>query len=153
NYLIIDSDATSNLQLQHMLEEYGEFYCSDVAKNATAGVNSILKFSPDLVFINLNDNAHQYFQMVAELYRYIQDIPVMIGIYNSKEYDYESIKNNVMDYWLLTFDEVDIPKTIKKIQKGMAADSSTSQTICFKSYKAFQYLETDNMLNLRADNN
>src|SRR5690606_30903054 len=152
NYLIIDSDATSNLQLQHMLEEYGEFYCSDIARDTKDGVNSILKFSPDLVFINLNNNAHKYFQMVAELYQYIQDIPVMIGISKSKEYAYEAIKNNFFDYWLLPFDEFDIRKTLLKLKKGMPADS-TSPTLCLKSYKDFQYLETDNILYLRADNN
>jgi DNA-binding LytR/AlgR family response regulator len=152
NYLIIDSDATSNLQLQHMLEEYGEFYCSDIARDTKDGVNSILKFSPDLVFINLNNNAHKYFQMVAELYQYIQDIPVMIGISKSKEYAYEAIKNNFFDYWLLPFDEFDIRKTLLKLKKGMPANS-TSPTLCLKSYKDFQYLETDNILYLRADNN
>jgi len=152
NYMIIDSDATSNLQLQHMLEEYGEFYCSDIVRDATDGVNSILKFSPDLVFINLNDNAHQYFQMVAELYQYIPDIPVMIGVSKSKEYAYEAIKNNFFDYWLLPFNEFDIRKTLLKLKKGMPTDS-TSQTLCLKSYKDFQYLETDNILYLKADNN
>lgn len=152
SYLIIDSDAASNLQLQHMLEEYGEFYCLDVAKDTTKGINSILKFSPDLVFINLNGNAHKYFQMVAELYQYIQNIPVIIGISKSKEYAYEAIKNNFFDYWLLPFDELDIRKTLLKLKKGMPSDN-TSQTLCLKSYKDFQYLETDNILYLKADNN
>ena len=30
---------------------------------------------------------------------------------------------------------------------------NTSQTLCLKSYKDFQYLETDNILYLKADNN
>lgn len=42
-YTILDSDAQSNLQLQHYMEEYGEFYCSGVATNSIDGLNGILK--------------------------------------------------------------------------------------------------------------
>ncbi len=152
NYLIIDSDATSNLQLQHLMDGFGEFYCSGVASDTAEGINSILKFSPDVVFINLNDNAGRYFHMVAELYQYMQDIPVLIGVSKNKEYAYEAIKNNFFDYWLLPFNEFDIRKTLLKLKKVMPNDKS-SQTLCLKSYKDFQYLETDNILYLRADNN
>ncbi|MCG2461078.1 LytTR family DNA-binding domain-containing protein [Flavobacteriaceae bacterium F89] len=152
NYLIIDSNATSNLQLQHRMEEYGEFYCAGVVNDTMDGINAILKFSPDVVFVNLNDNAGKYFQMVAELYQYIQDIPILIGISKSKQFAYEAIKNNFFDYWLLPFNEFDMRKTLLKLMKKLPNENA-SQTLCLKSYKDFQYLETDNILYLRADNN
>lgn len=152
NYLIIDSDAATNLQLQHLMEDFEEFYCAGVASDTTDGINSILKFSPDVVFINLNDKAGKYFQMVAELYQYIQDIPIIIGISKSKQFAYEAIKNNFFDYWLLPFNEFDMRKTLLKLKKVMP-NENTSQTLCLKSYKDFQYLETDNILYLKADNN
>ncbi|WP_338039413.1 hypothetical protein [Maribacter litopenaei] len=46
SYVIIDSDAVSNLQLSTFLEEYGDFSCSGLAKNPDDGLNQILKFSP-----------------------------------------------------------------------------------------------------------
>lgn len=152
NYLIIDSDAATNLQLQHLMEDFEEFYCAGVASDTTDGINSILKFSPDVVFINLNDKAGKYFQMVAELYQYIQDIPIIIGISKSKQFAYEAIKNNFFDYWLLPFNEFDMRKTLLKLKKVMPNENA-SQTLCLKSYKDFQYLETDNILYLKADNN
>lgn len=152
NYLIIDSDAATNLQLQHLMEDFEEFYCAGVASDTTDGINSILKFSPDVVFINLNDKAGKYFQMVAELYQYIQDIPIIIGISKSKQFAYEAIKNNFFDYWLLPFNEFDMRKTLLKLKKVMPNENA-SQTLCLKSYKDFQYLETDSILYLKADNN
>lgn len=152
NYLIIDSDAATNLQLQHLMEDFEKFYCAGVASDTTDGINSILKFSPDVVFINLNDKAGKYFQMVAELYQYIQDIPIIIGISKSKQFAYEAIKNNFFDYWLLPFNEFDMRKTLLKLKKVMP-NENTSQTLCLKSYKDFQYLETDSILYLKADNN
>lgn len=151
-YNIIDSDAASNLQLQHYLEGYGDFTCVGEAKNADDGLNAILKFSPDIVFVNLNDKAFSYFSMVKELHQYVQDIPVLIGISKSKEYAYEAIKNNFFDYWLLPYNEFDIRKTVLRLKKQMPKEA-TSQTICLKSYKDFHYLDTDEILYLKADNN
>lgn len=152
-YVIIDSEATSNLQLQHHLEEYGEdFSCTGVAQNSTDGLNHILKNNPDLVFVNLNGNAPAYFQMVMELHQYFTQIPVLIAIASSKEYAYDAIKNSFFDYWLLPYSEFDIRKTILRLKKQLP-QKRESQTICLKSYQDYRYLSTDEILYLKADNN
>ena len=151
-YTIIDADAGHNLQLQLFLEEYGDFACSGLAKNSTEGLNTILKHLPDVVFVNLNDKATEYFQMVTELYRYVEKIPVLIGISKSRQYAYEAIKNNFFDYWLLPFSEFEIRKTLLHLKKEVPKEH-ISHTLCLKSYKDFRYLETDEILYLKADNN
>ena len=156
NYSIIDSDATSNLQLQHFLEEYGDFSCSSLSKNSNDGLNSILKYSPDVVFVNLNENASEHFQMVLELHQYIKELPVIIGISKAKDYAYEAIKNGFFDYWLKPYNEFDIRKSLMRLKKQMPEQISVvaqPQTICLKSYRDFQYLNTNEILYLQADNN
>ncbi len=152
SYTIIDSDATSNLQLQHYLEDYGEFVCSGEARNCSDGLNAILKYTPDVVFINLNDKAFEYFQMVTELYQYVKNIPILIGISRSKEYAYNAIKNNFFDYWLMPYNEFDIRKTLLRLKKQLPKED-VSHTLCLKSYNDYQYLDTDEILYLKADNN
>lgn len=151
-YTIIDSDATSNLQLQHYLEEYGDFTCASIARNSDEGLNSILKFSPDIVFVNLNDKASEYFQMAMELNAYITNLPLIIGVSKTKRYAYEAIKNSFFDYWLLPFSEFDIRKSLLRLKKNMPKESKP-QTLCLKSYSDFQYLSTEDILYLQADNN
>ncbi|MCP4974957.1 MAG: response regulator transcription factor [Maribacter sp.] len=156
NYSIIDSDATSNLQLQHFLEEYGDFSCSSLAKNSNEGLNTILKYSPDLVFVNLNENAPEYFQMVMELHQYVKKFPVFIGISKIKNYAYEAIKNGFFDYWLMPYNEFDIRKSILRLKKQLPEPVpvlAQPKTICIKSYRDFQYLNTNEILYLQADNN
>ncbi|MDE3740625.1 LytR/AlgR family response regulator transcription factor [Maribacter polysaccharolyticus] len=158
NYSIIDSDATSNLQLQHFLEEYGDFSCVSLAKNSTDGLNSILKYSPDVVFVNLNENSREYFHMVMELHQYIKKLPVFIGISKTKEHAYDAIKNGFFDYWLKPYNEFDIRKSLLRLKKQLpepvaAPALSQAPTICLKSYRDFQYLNTDDILYLQADNN
>ena len=152
SYTIIDSDATSNLQLQHYLEDYGDFVCSGEARNCSDGLNAILKYSPDVVFINLNDKAFEYFHMVTELYQYVKNIPILIGISRSKEYAYNAIKNNFFDYWLMPYNEFDIRKTLLRLKKQLPKED-VSHTLCLKSYNDYQYLDTNEILYLRADNN
>ncbi|MFT7064508.1 MAG: DNA-binding LytR/AlgR family response regulator [Sediminicola sp.] len=151
-YIIIDSDATSNLQLQHHLEEYGEFSCTALAQNSADGLNSILKFNPNIVFINLNDAASEYFHMVLELHQYVKELPILIGISKGKQYAYEAIKNNFFDYWLMPYSEFDIRKSLLKLKKLMPKEP-VSQTLCLKSYKDYRYVDTDEILYLKADNN
>ena len=53
SYTIIDSNVSSNLQLQTYLDEYGDFLYLGQARNSADGLNSILKHLPDVVFIHL----------------------------------------------------------------------------------------------------
>ncbi len=151
-YTIINSDASSNLQLQHYLQEYGDFSCSSISRNCNDGLNAILKFSPDIVFINLNDSAESSFRLTSELHQYENKIPIIIGISRAKEYAYKAIKNNFFDYWLLPYNEFDIRKSLLRLKKTIPKDDAP-QTLCLKSYRDFQYLNTDDILYLQADNN
>ena len=151
-YTIIDADATSNLQMQHYLEDHGDFICLDKARDSREGLNSVLKHLPDLVFINLNGMAMEYFMMVSEMHQYMNNLPLIIGIAKGKEYAYDAIKNGFYDYWLMPYNELDIRKTLLRLKKQRPKEVS-SHTLCLKSYKDFQYLNTDEILYLQADNN
>ncbi len=151
-YIIIDSDATSNLQLMHYLEGHGDFELLEHCRNHEEGLNAILKYSPDVVFINLNDRAFEYFHMVSELHQYIKDLPAIIGISKSKDYAYQAIKSNFFDYWLLPYNEFDIRKSLLRLKKKMPKDMEPS-TLCLQSYRDYHYVDTNDILYLQADNN
>lgn len=151
-FAIIDSDATSNLQLQTHLQDYGDFRCSGTAKDADEGLNHILKFLPDVVLVNLNDLAVSYFRMASELHQYLQNLPILIGFSTTRNYAYDAIKCGFFDYWLLPHNEYEIRKTILRLRKQMPKESVPA-TICLKSYRDYHYLSTDEILYLKADNN
>lgn len=153
SYTIIDSDAVSNLQLQSFLEDYGDLRCVGRSKTAPDGLNDVLKYSPDVVFVHLNTEASQLFQMVVELHQYIASLPLFIGVSNSKDYAYEAIKNNFFDYWLQPYNEFDIRKSILKLRKLLPEKEAEQHTLCLKSYKDFHFLDTNEILYLQADNN
>ncbi len=152
SYTIIDSDAVSNLQLRSFLEEYGDFDCIGFSKTSGEGLNNILKYTPDIVFVHLNDQSENLFQMVTELYQYMPQLPLFIGISKTKEYAYKAIKNNFFDYWLQPYNEFDIRKSLLKLKK-LEPKEKAQDTLCLKSYKDFHFLDTRDILYLQADNN
>lgn len=153
SYTIIDSDAASKLQLQSFLEEYGDFECSGFSKSSEEGLNHILKYSPDIVFVHLNNKAASLFLMVTELHQYMSSLPLFIGIAKTKDYAYDAIKNNFFDYWLQPYNEFDIRKSIFRLKKSIPEKEEIQNTLCLKSYKDFHFLDTNDILYLQADNN
>lgn len=151
-YNIIDSDAVSILQLHAFLDEYGDFECIGSTNNPSDGLNDILKYSPDIVFINLSDDPSKIFHMVMEIHQYLTNLPLLIGIASNKDYAYDAIKNGFFDYWLKPYNEFDIRKSLLKLKKRVPIEK-VPQTICLQSYKDYHYLNTNDILYLKADNN
>ena len=151
-YTIIDSDAKSKLQIQVFLEEYADFVFAESASDAINGLHVILKYSPDVILINLNEDGMSYFQMVTELHQYMDTLPIIIGYSTSKKYAYNAIKSGFFDYWILPHNEFDVRKSIFRLRRQYPKDAKPA-TICLKSYNDYRYLDTKDILYLKSDNN
>ncbi len=152
-YTIINSDAKSSHELRTQLVSFKEFRCTGVTNNCKEGLNTILKQMPDVVFIFLKENANDCFNMVKELHQFVKFMPIIIGISSNQNYAYEAIKNGFFDYWLLPLNEFDIRKTSLKLQKLNLKEQFSNTTLCLKSYKDYRYIDTNEILYLKADNN
>lgn len=151
-YNIIDHNAASKLQLQLYLEEFKDLVCTGIATNASGGLDNILKYSPELVMINLGEFGMEYFQMVTELNQYINNLPLIIGYADTKKYAYNAIKSGFFDYWILPHNEFDVRKTILRLKKRHPKQDLPT-TLCLKSYNDYRYLDTRDILYLKSDNN
>ncbi|MFD2586798.1 LytR/AlgR family response regulator transcription factor [Croceitalea marina] len=152
-YAIIDSHVPSCLRLKTRLDDYSDFELTNIVHDSEDGMNLILKYSPDVVFVNLiNKDADNHFKMISELHQYLTKPPILIGYSKTKKYAYEAIKNGFFDYWLFPNTELDIRKTILKLRKQRPKEKTPS-TICLKTYRDFHYLDTSKILYLQADNN
>lgn len=151
-FTIIDSNATSALQLQAILEPYTDFSCVTTAAHAEDGLNQILKFLPDVVIVHLNEHTASLLKMVSELHQYMQRLPVLIAVSKTKTHSYDAIKHGFFDYWLSPYNEFEVRKTIFKLRKQMPKESVPA-TLCLKTYRDYHYLDTNEILYLKADNN
>ena len=151
NYFIIDVDPIAIQSIKSVLEDYYEFNCIGVSCDYNGAMNTILKETPDLVFFNIDNTIDNPFKFAQELNLFNDDFPVFIAISSSKDKIYEVIKNGFFDFLLSPLEELEIRKSVLRVLKKIPARSR--KNICLKSYKDYQYLKTDEILYLKADNN
>ncbi|PKP29118.1 MAG: DNA-binding response regulator [Bacteroidetes bacterium HGW-Bacteroidetes-18] len=152
NYFIINKEPNSIQCIKNVLEDYHEFNCIGVSGEYNHALNFILKETPNLVFIDIDNTFEKPFELVNELNLLFGDyFPVFIAISSSKEKAYEAIKNGFFDFILNPLSELEIRKSVLKFLKRNPA--TINKNICLKSNKDYQYLNTDEILFLKADNN
>ncbi len=133
------------------MEDFDEFNCIGVSDDYSISMNTVLKEKPDLVFINIDTAIDNAFQFVSEsnLYSYEESVFVAISAFKEKAYD--TIKLGFHDFLLCPLPDLEIRKTILNFQKKKRVKKKTA--ICLKYYKDYRYLNTDEILFLKADNN
>ncbi|MFI0429545.1 LytR/AlgR family response regulator transcription factor [Mariniflexile sp. HMF6888] len=151
NYIIIETQDSVINKITSILDEFPEFNCIGYSNSYEDSMDIALREMPDLIFINIDSNKNNPFGLVNELNQYIKSDTEFIAISSSKEKTYEAIKMGFFDYLLIPTTDLEIRKAVIKFKKKHPA--KISKTICLKSYKDYQYLNLDEILFLRADNN
>lgn len=149
-YFVIDTEKDAN-KLKTLMSEYEFYLAEDFVRDYSQALNSILKLSPNLVFVNLDLPNLRPFDIITEVQNYLEQSVQFIAISKSKELAYEAFKHGCADYLISPFSELEIRKCVLRFKKKHK--STTSPTLCLKSYKDFQYLKTGDIVFLKADNN
>lgn len=151
NYLIIENDNTIINKITKILDDFPDFNCIGFSQSYDQSMDIVLREMPDLIFINIDLKRENPFGLVNELNQYLKRDTEFIAISASKEKTYEAIKMGFFDYLLCPTTELEIRKSVIKFKKKHPIKAH--KTICLKSYKDYQYLNVDEILFLRADNN
>ncbi len=152
NYFIIERESNTIHNIQNVLGDYHNFNCVGVSNQYNESLGIILKVVPSLIFINIDNTFENPYSFILEINQlFNEDLPEFIAISSSKEKAYDVIKNGFFDFLINPLTEIEVRKTILKFQKKNPFKAK--KNICLKSYKDYQYLETDEILFLKADNN
>ncbi|MDO5968986.1 LytTR family transcriptional regulator DNA-binding domain-containing protein [Flavivirga aquimarina] len=151
NYLFIENNNAVINNIINIMEDFPEFNCVGYSNSYEESMDIVLREMPDLIFINIDTINENPFGLVNELHQYLKGDTEFIAISTSKEKTYEAIKMGFFDYLLNPITSLDIRKCIIRFKKKHPI--KTKKTICLKSYKDYQYLNIDEILFLRADNN
>lgn len=151
NYFIIEREQCVINKIRRVLEDLPEFNCIGFTHDYTESMDFILKEMPDLIFLNVDSVSENPFELVKEINQYLKKDIEFIAISSSKEKTYDAIKTGFFDYLLNPMADLDIRKAVLKFKKKHPID--INKLICLKSYKDYQYIDTDEILFLRADNN
>lgn len=151
DYLLIEKNKTNVERINSVLTTDDGFNCIGTVSSYEVSMKIILKEAPSLVLINLDNTLDQPFIFKKELNQFVENVPEFIGISSEKEKAYHAIKNNFFDFYLTPIQDLDILKSKLLLQKKKIIP--VKKTICLKSYNDFQYINTDDILFLKADNN
>jgi DNA-binding LytR/AlgR family response regulator len=120
-YIILDDDSKSILKIQSVMERFSNFTCIASATTYEEGLNAILEFQPDLVFLEINPQAKSSqlsLLLINELHRYLIKIPKIIAISEDTSFAFEALKYDVIDYLVKPITEVDLRKTFLRMEKN-----------------------------------
>jgi DNA-binding LytR/AlgR family response regulator len=154
-FYIIDREADSINRIMTLFKEFPEYECMGVSYKYEEAMNAILKGTPRLVFGSADIPLAQYsiFQFIHEMesYKTTGIMPRFVATSYQRDKSYEAIKNGFFDFLLKPLNELEIRKTILKFEKAQSFDPAT--TLCLKSYKDYRFLNTDEIVYLKADSN
>ncbi|MEW7290737.1 LytR/AlgR family response regulator transcription factor [Aquimarina sp. 2304DJ70-9] len=154
-YVIIDNDQKIANSIQLALEEQTNYICTGIAKDEQDALDLILERKPRLVFLEpevpgMHCSKTQY-SLMTELGKYMSQLPEFIVITKTSDYAIEGIRNRVMDYILKPFNKNQVIRTLMRFEKDF--DQDIDNTLCFKSYGDYRFVDVDEILYLKADNN
>ncbi len=152
SYLILNLSASSSLKLRGFMNQYSEFEFSGRYLTVRDAVSGVLRLRPDLIFLDLDNISFNGFEMLTKLHQYVQELPRIIALSKTRQHAYEAIKLECFDYWLMPWDELDILKSIMRLKKKLNTNSRPKK-LCLKSHREYHYVDTDEILYLKADNN
>ncbi|TJY37408.1 LytR/AlgR family response regulator transcription factor [Pontimicrobium aquaticum] len=151
NYLIIDSNVSSINEINNVLLDFIEFDCIGEIEDYHESMEVILKEMPQLIFINIDIISDNPFKFINEIKSYIDEDISFIAISKSKDMAYDTLKHNFFDYILTPILPLDIRKAALRLKKKYSLKSK--KKLCLKSYKDYQYINTEDIIFLKADNN
>ncbi|SEF59839.1 LytR/AlgR family response regulator transcription factor [Flavobacterium urumqiense] len=179
SYIIIDDNQESFLNTKAVADGFSELVFVAEANNYSDGLNLILEFKPDLIFLEINPinkESNLSLALINELYRFLDVIPKIIITTTNKDLAFEAIQYEVADYLLKPLINIDLVKLILKLNKSCIPFQKSNETIildekpnafvqhkpmndekplmlCIKSYGDYRYIDAKDICYFQADNN
>jgi DNA-binding LytR/AlgR family response regulator len=114
-------------------------------------LNIILKDRPHVIFINIESKKINVIEFLFEISQHSTELPYIIALSSSKEKAFEAYNYGFEGFLLKPLTELTVRKSLLRYTKKHPIKEN--ETICLKSYKDYQYLNVNDVLYLKADNN
>ncbi|MBF4470684.1 LytR/AlgR family response regulator transcription factor [Flavobacterium sp. HJJ] len=178
-YIIIDDDSESVLRTKAIASEFSELSFLASTDNYADGVNLILEHMPRLIFLEIDPidkNSNLSLQLINGLLMYLKELPKIVITTKKKDFAFDCIKYEVVDYLLKPLLVIDFVKLVHKLnkinteneivlvqnpssqekqnlEKIESRNSKKSFILCVKSYGDHRYIDSDEICYFQADNN
>lgn len=149
--LIIEKNEETIEQLRGFIEENDTIIFSGKADDYENGLDFVLKIKPDIIFLDLDGTIEDVKGFLLEILQFSEKESVIIALSGSEEKAYFAYQHNFFDYLLKPVSSLSARKCLLKYTRQHVRPKTGM--ICLKSNKDFNYLNTKDILFLKADNN
>ncbi|WP_268225159.1 LytR/AlgR family response regulator transcription factor [Sinomicrobium oceani] len=150
NYYIIEKNKHIIRTIQEVLENFGQFHCLGYSNDRETVLKILLEKQPELVFCCIDAAVFKNaFHFITELHLYDIRVPDLIAISATKRQAYTAFKYNFLDYILSSAPELEVRKSVLRY---IERKPFRPNLLCLKSYRDYHYIDTSEILFLKADN-
>jgi DNA-binding LytR/AlgR family response regulator len=154
SFIIIDDNEAISKELLELFEYFPNYFCVGVVKDNQTALNQIIKLRPQLVFTRIHNKMMQNefsFQSVEDLFHFLTPMPYLVAISSSPNFALEAIQCGFSDYFIQPLSAHRLGKSLVKFEKRTPEKFIAS--ICIKSYSDYQFVNLEDIVFLKADNN
>ncbi len=158
SYVIIDSNPDTVYAIQLAMENFNNFICIGISPSEQEGLDIILERNPSLVFLNIelehNRSGVTGYYLLDALQKYLDILPQFVALATTAQYAIEGIRHSILDYIMTPVDKNVLRRTLFRFRKlPFNKPADINDTLCLKSYGDYKFVNTNEVIFLKADNN
>lgn len=150
-YIIVDKEDKAIKHIISEVNSFEEMLFIGHTNNQEEALTLIFKNSPDIIFLNIDNVVNDLPDFLLDINQHSINAPILIGMSSFEKKAVIAYRYDFFDFLLKPLSEPAISRSILKYNKKHPAKDE--DVICLKSNKDYQYLDTGNILFLKADNN
>jgi len=149
--LIIEDDINTVKLIKTVGSEFFEISFFNVNENQEDALDIILRETPELIILNFDSQRINFAEFLLKLHQIVTNYPYIIALSFDQGKAFESYNYGFSDFLNSPLTEFSIRICLSRYKKKHPI--KPIETICLKTYKEYQYLNIDDILYLKADNN
>lgn len=149
NCLIIENNKKIVNKIKSFSSIYSEFSFLNISEKIDSALDVILKYNYDVIFFNLDSKTINIPEFFFEIQNSNKLKITFIALSSKKESAFVAYKYGFSDFVLKPITDLTIRKCLLKYKKK----EQQSKRLCLKSNKDYRYLQIDDIIFLKADNN
>lgn len=149
SFAILDSSENASA-LKSKVESLGDYIHQSISKTRDDGVNKVLEYKPQLVFIDA-DTIDSPLSFISELTEFLDELPTIIILSENTSLAFDAYQRGFNGFLQNPLNTDALRKVLMRFQKQYRP--ATPKKICIKSQGDYHFLNGAEILYLKADNN
>ena len=154
SFLIIDDDLASANRIMDLFKHFPKYKHTGSIDGNENNITTICRLKPQLVITSVpfsKEDDSLSFSKIKEMFQYLEVMPYFIVLADTDEFALQAIQSGISDYVIKPLSLHELGKCLFKFEKKNIP--LVPSQICIKSYTDYQFVNLNDIIYLKADNN